>query len=71
MTILEACIEVLSAAEEPMPVAHIHAEIVRRSLYRFGAKEPVGVVRATLRRHLRADGSHRVIEVSRGVFRIV
>jgi hypothetical protein len=70
MTILDACIDVLSAAGKPMTVDEIYDEIVRRNLHQFGAKEPVGIVRATLRRHLRSDRHHRVVELTKGVFRV-
>src|SRR4051794_4807146 len=47
----EAIAEVLKTATEPMEPELIYGEIVGRGLYTFPAKDPVHVVRATLRRH--------------------
>ena len=69
MTILEACVRVLDSASEPLTVESIRQRIEKEGLYSFRAKDPTGVVRSALRRHLRADGPHTVVQVSPGTFR--
>jgi hypothetical protein len=53
-TIIEAVIEVLSASKEPLSAQQIHSRIVERKLYEFKAKDPVAVMRAAIRKHMRA-----------------
>jgi hypothetical protein len=43
--------QVLSAAESPMTAAEIYDAIMAKELYSFPAKDPIHVVRSTLRRH--------------------
>ena len=50
MRIYEAAESVLRDAGRPMAAKEIHAEIVRRGLFEFGAKDPVSVVTQTLRK---------------------
>jgi len=50
MNIAEAAQAVLKDAISPMTPADIHAEIVKRNLFTFGAKNPVSVVSSTLRK---------------------
>lgn len=50
MNIAEAAQAVLKDATSPMTPADIHAEIVKRDLFTFGAKNPVSVVSSTLRK---------------------
>ena len=49
MKMYEAALAVLSDANKPMHAKEIHAEIVRRGLFQFGAKSPVSVLSQTLR----------------------
>ena len=48
MKIYEAAKEVLEASEGAMHARDIHAEIVRRNLFKFGAKNPIAVLSQTL-----------------------
>lgn len=54
MTIVEAIVEVLNHKNVSMTSREIYKEIVNQNLYAFGAKDPVGVVNAQIRR--RCDG---------------
>lgn len=55
MNIAEAAKTVLQDSSEAMTPADIHAEIVKRNLFKFGAKSPVSVVSSTLRKKSDAD----------------
>ena len=68
MTILEACTEVLRKAKRPLTAEEICSEIRRLGLYEFKAKDPLSIVRGTLRRHLRTPQPHRVRQVDPGRF---
>ena len=50
MNITEAAQVILKDSTSPMSPADIHAEIVKRNLFAFGAKNPVSVVSSTLRK---------------------
>lgn len=50
MTIVEAVKTVLAEAPEGMTAREIYQAIVKRDLYEFGAKNPVGVVNGEIRR---------------------
>ena len=49
MRMYEAARTVLTEVKKPMHAKDIHAEIVRRGLFKFGAKSPVSVLSQTLR----------------------
>lgn len=51
MTIIEAAIAVLAKAKEPMSAQTIYKEICQQNLFTFGAKKPLAVLQAELRRH--------------------
>jgi hypothetical protein len=51
MTIIEAVIQVMRSIDEPMSPASVVSEIQRLNLYPFKTKDPLGVVRAQMRRH--------------------
>jgi restriction system protein len=51
MTIIEAALEVLKSAKRPMTAEDVYNGICEKSLYSFGAKDPLSIVRAELRRH--------------------
>lgn len=53
-TILDATVTVLRSANGPQTAAEIHARITKQSLFEFKAKDPVGMVRSAIRKHLRA-----------------
>jgi len=67
-TILDACVEVLKEAKEPLSAEEIHQRICERQLFEFKAKDPVAVVRATIRKHLRKPESHRLKSVDENRF---
>lgn len=70
MTILDACVTVLEKAQKPLTADQIHDVIAREKLYEFSAKDPRSIVRGTLRKHLRTPGPHKVVEVSKGTYRL-
>lgn len=51
MTIVEAIREILRKSDKPLTHKEIYKSIVAADLYVFSAKDPVHVVRSTLRRH--------------------
>lgn len=51
MTIVEAIKAVLEDVKNPLTYRQIYDEIIKRSLYEFGAKSPEGVVNSKLRKH--------------------
>ena len=51
MTIIEAIKEVLKEEPEGLSSADIYQRIIDKNLYKFGAKNPVGVVNGEIRRH--------------------
>ena len=55
-TILDAVVQVLKGEHRPRTVQEIYSVIVERSLYTFEAHDPVGVLRSTIRKHLRSAG---------------
>ncbi len=55
-TILDAVVQVLEGDRKPRSPKEIHAEILSKGLYTFGAQDPVGMIRSTIRKHLRTHG---------------
>lgn len=53
-TILDATVAVLRSANTAQTAAEIHAGITKQNLFEFKAKDPVGMVRSAIRKHLRA-----------------
>lgn len=51
LTIVEAAEEALSLLSKPSTVREIYAKIMERSLYKFGAKDPLSVLRIQIERH--------------------
>lgn len=51
MTIVEAIKLVIVDSKKPLTVKQIYDQIVKKSLYQFGAKNPIGVVAGQVRRH--------------------
>lgn len=51
MTIAEAIIKVLKESSKSMTSEEIYQEIIRKSLYEFGARDPKGIVNGIIRRH--------------------
>lgn len=64
MTILDACVTILKDSQAPLPAEKIFEQIQARELYPFGAKDPLSIVRAAMRKHLKTAGPHRIKEVS-------
>ena len=69
MTILDACVTVLKGHDEAMHAKAILDEINSKDLFTFKAKDPLGMLKSTLRKHLRKDGPHRVEQVKSGTFK--
>lgn len=55
-TILDAVVAVLTAEKAPRSAAEIHKLIEEKKLFQFNAKDPVGIVRSAIRKHLRTHG---------------
>lgn len=55
-TILDAVVAVLLAERAPQTMQEIYDLIVQKQLVAFGAKDPLSVVRAAVRKHLRHHG---------------
>ena len=51
MTIIEAALKVLKTENRPLNAEEIYNLICKGNLYSFGAKDPLSIVRAELRRH--------------------
>ena len=51
MRMVDAAREVLTALGRPATAKEIHAEIVKRGLFTFGAKDAVSVLGGSLRRY--------------------
>lgn len=51
MTILEAALKVLKASNCPMTAQEIYDQICKEKLFAFGAKDPVAILKAQLRRN--------------------
>lgn len=69
MTILDACVRVLQQKNENMTADQIYEEIRRQNLYEFNSKDPLGVLRSTIRKHIRSQNNPRVKEIARGLYR--
>ena len=69
MTIVEAIREVLQNHAEGLAVKEIYHAIIERDLFRFGAQDPVSVVRIQIRRHCK--GLEFPTASGRKYFRIV
>lgn len=61
MNIAEAAKVVLQDATAPMSAADIYAEIVKRDLFQFGAKDPKSVVAQTLRKRSDANPKAKTV----------
>jgi len=70
MTILDACVKVLENNPKPLTPEQIYHSIQKQSLFTFKAKEPLSIVRGTLRKHLRTNTTHRVAAVDGGRYKI-
>lgn len=55
-TILDAVVRALPQDGISRSSKEIHQLIVNKSLFTFGAKDPVGIVRSAIRKHLAAHG---------------
>lgn len=56
-TILDAALLVLDQAGKPLSASEIHDALVKRALYSFKAQDPISIVRAAIRKHLRTHGA--------------
>ena len=70
-TILEAVVRALKGAATPISCAELHRRIISAGLYEFHAKDPLGVIRGTVRKHMKADGARRVEIVSRDLYALI
>ena len=66
MTILQSCLRVLEDAAEPMSAEELITQIKTKQLYQFKAQDPLAVLRATLRKHLRSAVKPQIREVGTG-----
>ncbi len=51
MTIIEAALKVLKTANRPMSAQAIYEQICEEKLFGFGAKDPLSILKAQLRRN--------------------
>jgi restriction system protein len=51
MTILEAALKVLKSSSKPMTAEEIYDQICKEKLFEFGAKDPISILKAQLRRN--------------------
>lgn len=51
MTILEAALKVLKSSSKPMSAQAIYDQICKERLFEFGAKDPLSILKAQLRRN--------------------
>lgn len=51
LTIVEAAQAALRILDTPSSVKQVYAKILERSLYKFGAQDPVSVLRIQMERH--------------------
>ena len=51
MTIMEAALKVMKAANKPMTAQEIYDHIRKEQLFEFGAKDPISILKAQLRRN--------------------
>ena len=66
LTIVTAAESVLKESGKPMTAAEIHAAVVKKNLFTFGAKDPVAMVRTALRKELRKEEGGRSSRVRPG-----
>lgn len=51
MTILQAALKVLKSANKPLSAEAIYDQICKERLFAFGAKDPLAILKAQLRRN--------------------
>ncbi len=51
MTMLEAALLVLNKTNTPMSIDEIYAQIIKDQLFTFGAKDPISILKAQLRKN--------------------
>ncbi len=59
MTIIQAVQTVLEGTSKALSAKEIHDEIVSKSLFTFGAKDPIGMVRTTIRKQIKRNPDAR------------
>lgn len=64
MTILDSCVEVLKQEGTALTADEIYERIVGKNLYSFGAKDPLAILRGTIRKHLKRQHGHLIREVA-------
>jgi hypothetical protein len=74
-TILDAVVEVLRSETQSATPQEIHDRIITRKLFEFRAKDPVAMVRAAIRKHLRTAGAAgggraRVVQMNKDRYKI-
>ena len=65
---MDACVTVLESSDQPLKAEEIMARIQQAGVYEFKAKDPLAILRGTLRKHLRGSKPPRITQVSPGVF---
>lgn len=55
-TILDAVVQAIPKDGVPRSAKEIHSLIVERKLFSFQAQDPIGILRAALRKHLACHG---------------
>ena len=68
-TILDVVLQVVGDDERGATAAELHERILARQLYEFRAKDPVAVLRAAIRKHLKASNNPRIRPIGSDRFR--
>jgi HB1, ASXL, restriction endonuclease HTH domain len=67
MTVLQACLKVLSSAEQPLSVRELLHEIEKQNLYAFKAQDRAKVISSAIRNNLKNDAPI-IKEVEKGKY---
>jgi hypothetical protein len=68
-TIVDACVSALDRAERPLSAAEMFEMINEHGLYEFKAKDPFGVMRSSLNKHIRKSSAPKLVVDSSGRYR--
>jgi len=69
MTIVEACRNALRETGKAMTTVELLDHLTRNRLYAFKAKDPLSVLRSTLRKYIRIHPSPAIVESTKGVYK--
>jgi hypothetical protein len=67
-TIIDACVTTLQEASKPLAPGEIYRRIIDKELFEFKAKDPLSILRSSIRKHLRGAPPHRLSVVEGGKY---